>query len=463
MSKELGKLRRRIREIDEALLRLAKQRFDLVREIGEVKRNHRLPITDLQIEREVIDHALSVQAELGLDAGFVKNWINSLVAQSVRIQSNDTRNFGIYQIFERADELKAQGKHVIRLEAGEPDFILPESIRQDSKKYVDSKEYTGYVSSKGLNDLREKIAEALNSRYGSAIKSDQILVTPGGKFAIYAAVMAKISIAERAVILEPYWPMYSECVKHANGRVDFIHTTLEDNWNINLEKLASAFDVGAKVLFLNSPCNPTGMTVTRHDMEEIVELGRKKKVTIISDEVYSAYSFNNLCSILETECEEFVYVNSFSKRFGMTGWRIGYAVADKGTIARMQQILQMALTCVPGFIQKTALEVLKNDPQPFDDFAQQIKGRVKVAVNELRKLPVSFSEPQGGMYLFPRSNVEGFDSSEFAPRLLENKLVAIAPGTAFGDYLNHFRLSMTTSPENIEAGIRKLGEELQKT
>lgn len=182
---------------------------------------------------------------------------------------------------------------------------------------------------------------------------------------------------------------------------------------------------------------------------------------MLTDEVYESYSSTPAKSILEVTDSNFIYVNTFSKRYGMTGWRVGYAVSDVETINRMQSVLQLSVTCVPEFIQHAALEALKMDQAVFNQYTHEMLSRVDLACNELDRLPLDYVRPDGGMYLYPRARSEGFDSEAFTHRLIEDKGVVVTPGEAFGDYPEHFRISLGTNTEEIRQGIRAIGESLK--
>lgn len=464
MSREVNRLRERVRQIDGKILQLTKERLDLVRRIGERKRLLGLPVTDLAVEREVMERAIAVSNAIGLDERVARELVGLLIWESVRVQGGATLNraSSLYDIFEGAEELEAKGERVIRLDAGEPDFLIPSKTLKVAKRAIDDRALSGYVSSWGLPELREALAEKLTLEFGVDLKPENILITPGGKFAVFAAILAYISTGDRALIVEPSWPVYAACVEIARGRADIAHTTLEDNWRIDLDTVDTALATGAKLLILNSPCNPTGKIIEEGTLREMAGMAEKRGAYILSDEVYHAYAFKPHKSILQVANSNFIYADSFSKEFGMTGWRIGYAVSDPQTIEKMHKILQMSVTCLPGFIQKTALEALKSgSDSKANPFRKIMEGRINVACRELDRLPVSYMRPEGAMYIFPKVNREGFDSKVFANSLLREAKVAVAPGEAFGRYPEHLRLSMTASKPDVKEAIRRINAHLK--
>lgn len=462
MKENIESLRQKIIRIDEEILTLAQNRIALARKIGKIKKSLRLPVEDLPVERDVLEHSRSAGKKLGLENSFTDSILRMLIAQSVKSQqdSNPDTFRGLYHLFERAEALEALGEDIIRLEVGEPDFQVPRRIIDVGKRALGIRRISGYVSSQGLKELRTALAKETNEKHQTRLNSDQVLVTPGGKFAVFAAILGVVSNHGRAIVLDPCWPVYAEGVQLAGGRLSRIHTTLKDDWSADLGAIEEAAKAGSELLILNNPCNPTGKILSKKDLESLADIAQQYHMVILSDEVYSAYAFRSFCSVLDLANVQFIYINSFSKRYGMTGWRVGYAISNTQIISRMQRILQASVTCVPGFIQKAALAALKARSRPFDSFANQIKTRIEVACTALDDIPVNYHRPEGAMYVFPRAKKFGFNSFAFATELLEKKRVAIAPGLSFGDYPEHFRLSMTASPTEIKRGIQLIGQHL---
>ncbi|MCK5402928.1 aminotransferase class I/II-fold pyridoxal phosphate-dependent enzyme [Candidatus Bathyarchaeota archaeon] len=464
MIKKLEEIRQVVREIDDQILQLAGNRLELVKRIGEIKRKHNLPITNLNVEAMVIDKTLDRAKAIGLNENFSKKLMNLIIAESVKTQEGTSKNRAsfLYNVLETVKELEAKGEKVIRLDVGEPDLASPIQIKDALKDNLYGREVIGYSSSKGLGVLREAIANDLNQKYDADITQDQVLITPGGKFGIFAAIFSKVSFGERVIIPQPTWPVYENCTKLINGRVNTIHTTFEEKWRIDLQKIHDVCRVKPKLLILCSPNNPTGKIIPKKDLEEMMQLAEKKNLYILSDEVYQAYSFKAHNSILQLANSNFIYVNSFSKKFGMTGWRVGYAVSDKETISKMQKIIQISVTCVPEFIQKASFKALTMEQKRFEDYSIKMKERVQIACEEIKGKYLNCIEPEGGMYIFPKSTIDGFQSMDFAHKLLDRKRVSVTPGDAFGEYPEHFRISLGRNKDQIREGIKKIHEEIEE-
>ncbi len=464
MSGSLEEDRRSIREVDDEILRLIKRRLELAEKIGKKKKEQDLSTVDLRVEKNVIKEALRLGKELGLNEEFTGKVMNLLISEALRAQGRLTqgRSGYLYGMFEKVQELESQGEKVVKLNVGEPDFQCLPTVKAAAREALGEEKDVKYVSAAGIKELRESIASMIRQKHGLKINPNQVFVTLGGKFAVFAGVLASVSESSRVLLIEPYWPVYEECALVAKTRIDYVHTVLEEDWNIDLQKIKEAFDAGTKLMILCNPSNPTGKIIPKEELEKIVELANKRNVTILSDEVYDAYAFSPFTSILGTSCDNFIYVNSFSKKYGMTGWRVGYAISSPQTILRMQKIMQISATCVPEFVQMAALKALTIDEKTVATFSETMRRRVGIACDTLRGLPLGFKKPDGGMYIFPEAKCEDFNSNDFALKLLSTQKVAVAPGEAFGDYPRCFRISLGTSEENIKIGIERIGKMLEK-
>jgi aspartate aminotransferase len=464
MNKELESLRKEIAEIDVKIIELAHRRLMIAKKIGEVKKRSGLAIFNPEVEAEVISRAETASKRLGLNPKFAKRLTSLLIDEAVKLQMGPYRERAsyLYSIFEKAMAMEAHGEKIVRLDVGEPDLNSPEPAIEAIYNSLNSNRHVGYSSSKGIRTLREAICNKLNERYGADLDSEQVLITPGGKFAIFAAIIALLSQGDRAIIPTPTWPVYGSVVQLVGGREDSLNTRFEEHWELDLCRLAELFRLDPKLLILCTPNNPTGKVFSSKTLREITNMAEATGTHILVDEVYEAYTYTSFKSILQVASSNFIYVNTFSKRYGMTGWRIGYAVSDKETIEKMQKIVQLSVTCVPEFIQKAALAALSIDQEPYEKFAINMKARVELACKELNALPLECHRPDGGMYLFPRARIDGFDSDVFAARLLDEEKVAITPGMAFGDYPEHFRISLGTGEEEIKKGITGIGRVLDR-
>jgi aspartate aminotransferase len=457
MKRDLEQLRMKIAALDKEILQLSKKRMLVADEVGKIKRSSNIPVVNYVSEASVFKRAEAVARDEALDLDFAHKLVSTLVEESIRVQTGPQKNRAeyLYSMFEKAESLESKGRKTIRLDVGEPDITAPQELKNALRDSLYGNDHIGYVSSKGLLELREAVVSI-------DLEADQVLITPGGKFAIFSAILAMISQQDRALIPEPTWPVYGNIVRLVGGREDVLHTRLEDSWSICSDKLFNMLQVHPKLMILCSPNNPSGKVFGEKELTEIVEAARKSGTYMLTDEVYESYSSTPIKSILQLADSKFIYVNTFSKRYGMTGWRIGYAISDKETINRMQSVLQLSITCVPEFIQKAAMVALRMEQKTYDEYAKKMQNRIDIACRELDKQPVKYVRPEGGMYVYPRVEIKGFNSEVFAHKLLDDTGVAVTPGEAFGDYPEHLRISLGTNIEEIREGIRIMGGSLQE-
>ncbi len=345
-----------------------------------------------------------------------------------------------------------------RFEIGEPNFPAPQQVIRGLTATFRTKKIIGYGPAAGLPELRKALAEEISKQHNANIDPDQVLIVPGARFAIFATIASFVSPLERAIIPQPAWPAYEECVNFVRGRVIPLNTSLDADWEIEMGRLESEIMKGARMLVLNSPSNPTGKAIGKKKFIEIIDLARKYQTMVLSDEVYDRYVRSPTPSILETGYENSVYINSFSKQFSLTGWRIAYLVTSKEKAMRIRRIIQTAVTCVPEFIQHAALIAIKKTRREAQRNIGAIMKKVELTCRELSKIDVSFYKPDGAFYVFPKANKPNFDSAKFAKQLLEQHRVSISPGQSFGDYPEFFRLAVSLPEAQIPGAIKAIGK-----
>jgi len=459
--KDLRKLRADIGAVDSELVRLMGRRFKLARKIGRLKKQLNLEVVDPATERLVVDSFVASAAKAGIDQSYARRLVNLVIEGSVEVQTRSRRpvtgrDSMLKQLSEMMLKAERKGRKLIRLDIGEPRFRTPRSVIRETKRYLDQTPMMLYGSSAGLPALVDAVAERLNRQYGTKLGRSNILIFPGGRFAIFAAILATVSSLERVAICRPAWPAYESCIAVTGGRTLAVSTWLEDQWDIDLTALEDTLKLGPRMIVLNNPNNPTGKVVPAKIFQAIMSLARKYHVVVLSDEVYTTYSSVPVPSVLEYPDTEGIYVNSFSKEFSMTGWRVAYAVADEQRIARMRRIVETSLTNVPELIQRAALAALKDTSADAANGRNTIRKRLSMACEELRKGAFEFHPPEGGFYIFPRIVRGGIDSEKFAKYLFEKYAVGVLPGTIFGDYQDFLRLAITEPEDAVRTGIRRI-------
>ena len=458
----LEQYRNQIRETDRRILSLIKERLTIGLELSNVKRVQGISIIDADAEQITMDNIVKSAASLGIDVSFAKQLGDLLIEKTIQVQENNkphrSKDQLLKQIFELTQELTAAGKKVTRFEIGEPNFAPPKSVIKALTSSFQKNRIIGYGSSSGLPELRRVLAREISAQHKTTIDPDQILITPGGRFAIFATIMSFISELERVIIPQPTWPAYEECTGLTKGRVIPINTTLENGWELDISTLEEEMRKGARMLVLNNPNNPTGKVVNKKRFHEIVELARKYGTFVLSDEVYEKYVRSKAPSILEEDYADSVYVNSFSKQFSLTGWRIAYLVTTKEHANRIRRIIQTAVTCVPEFIQRAAVVALKEGKADAERNINSILRKVDLTCRELSKIDVEFYKPEGAFYVFPRSRKKNFDSIKFATDLLKDRQVSVSPGQSFGNYPAFFRLAVSLPERQIPKAIQSIGK-----
>jgi aspartate aminotransferase len=457
--------RSKIRETDKRILALVKERLDAGTKVAEVKREKGLPTIDADAEQTTMSNLTQFASELGVEKKFAERLGELLIEETVRVEETTqpapSKDQLMKTMFELTQKLTSQGQKVTRFEIGEPNFPPPKEVIQGLESTFRKKNVIGYGPAAGLPELRKAIATELTKQHGTTIDPDQILITPGARFAIFATVTSFVSSLERAVIPQPAWPAYEECVNFVKGRVIPLKTRFEANWDIDLDALESELKKGVKLLVLNNPCNPTGKVVSKEKFKRTVHLAAKYNTMILSDEVYDRYVHSSAPSILETDYDNFVYINSFSKRFSLTGWRIAYLATTKENALKIRRVLQTAVTCVPEFVQNAALVAIKRAASEAQRNINTIMKKMEFTCAELSKIDVSFHKPEGAFYIFPKANKPNFDSLAFAKKLLEKDSVSITPGQAFGDYPEFFRLAVSLPRTQIPAAIKAIGATIE--
>lgn len=460
---DLETLRKLILEVDQQIFELAAKRFRLVARVGDYKKQQGLPVINLYVEKEVINRALKLGETLDLPKDFSSKIINLFIQESVWAQAGSSANrvAYLYNIAEQVKELEAKGESVIKLNFGEPAFFTIPQVKKVASPSL-KKTCKNYSSSQGMPELRSAIATELSQKHDCTISAEQVLITPSGKFAVFAAIVSMISLGDRVLIPEPSWPIYENCTRLVGGRVDSIHTRLKDDWRLNMEQLEEALAVKPKLLIVCNPNNPTGKIVSETDLKEICQLAEAQGTVVLSDETHSAYTFTTSTSILDVTASNFIYVDNFSKSYGLKGERIGYAVSNLETTTRMNRLLQFSIACIPEFVQRAALNDLPIIQQNVEAFMKEMDERIELACKELINHSLSFTRPEGGIHIFPRTNIEDFDSRMFTKTLLSKKKVAVVPGEAFGEYPEHFRLSLGTNKRDIKEGVKRIGALLEE-
>ena len=366
----------------------------------------------------------------------------------------------------KAKQLKAKGVDVIGFGAGEPDFDIPENVKNAAIQAIKDG-YNKYTPTSGAPELKEAICEKLLKDNKLKYNPSQIIVSAGAKQSILNTVLVLCDTGDEAIIPTPYWVSYPEMVIMAGAKPVFLNTTDKDKFKITKESLAKAITPKTKLLFMNSPGNPTGMVYTEKELREIVGFAVEKGLYVISDEIYEKILYDGAQhfspATFSDECyKKVITVNGFSKVYAMTGWRLGYAAGPEEIIKAATNIQDHTTSGANSVAQKAGVEALKGNQDSVTMMVREFDKRRKYIVERLNKIKgVSCLLPQGAFYAFPKvsdlyikkiSGQSVNNSFDLVNLLLEKAHVAFVPGAPFGSD-EYIRISYATSMENIEKGL----------
>ena len=443
---DIDDLRNRMDEVTLEMIKLLKARTDIAKEIGEVKKNIGKGVTDETREDNLRSKVISLCNELGLDETIATKFLNFLLNESVKVQSTNKQTH--LSIFLKAKSLEQQGKKIIHMEVGEPDF-LPPTIVKDALEEVYDKGFVKYGQAKGMPAFREALASYVSKKFNTNVSQENIIVSPGARFSVFTAITTLLNPGDEMIVIEPAWPAYKDCALNAGIKVRTINTTLENKWEPSLEQIESTINSNTKMIVLNYPNNPTGKILPEKLQDDIIELARKNNLYVLSDEIYSQYAKSDWKSVLSYNYDKSIVTQSFSKSHAMTGFRVGYGIADPKIIEKMAKLEALCLTNVSEPIQYIAMKALEADTS---DNTNTVQARLDVLAQKASEMGLDFVVPDGAMYIFARVNQEGFDGVQFANSTLEKGL-AVAPGEGFGDYKNFIRISACQDEKILIEGM----------
>jgi len=362
------------------------------------------------------------------------------------------------QISDIAAQLKSEGKDVISFSLGEPDFKTPQRIIEAAEQSLNRGE-THYTQSKGVPELRDAITEKLKADNKLAATSDDILVTPGAKQAIFEAICTLLNEGDEAVLFDPAWVSYEAIVKFAGGKPTMVPVYERNGYQP--ADFQDFVNNKTKLIILNSPCNPTGAVYDKPTITAIAEIAEDYGLYVISDEVYEKIIYDGEHFSIGTLIPDLtITVNGFSKAYAMTGWRLGYALAPKIILKGMLKIQQHSVSHPTSFVQYAGIEALTGDQQPVYEMTAEFRIRRDLVIDELSKIGIKCRRPSGAFYAFIDVSKYG-TSIEVTERLLRDAYVAVTPGSAFGpDGEGYVRLSYAASREQIVNGIKRMSEVL---
>ncbi len=367
-----------------------------------------------------------------------------------------------FEVLAQARELEAQGKHVIHLEIGEPDFATPSHIVAAA---VDAlhKGWTHYGPSAGFPDLRQAIAEEVSRTRRVEVRSEEVVVVPGGKPIIFFASLALADVEDEVIYPNPGFPIYESVIRFVGARPVPIRLREEKHFGIDVDELASLVSDRTKLIILNSPQNPTGGVLSQRDIHDIAEIIGDRNVMVLSDEIYSRLIFEgenySIISVPGFQ-ERTILLDGFSKTYAMTGWRLGYGVMRADLAAHISRLMTNSNSCTASFTQMAGVEALRGDQSSVEHMRNEFRHRAEAFVAGLNRIPgFSCRVPKGAFYAFPNITGTGWKSKRLADALLEQAGVACLSGTGFGEFGEGFlRFSVANSMENLNEALERIAQ-----
>lgn len=373
----------------------------------------------------------------------------------------------------KAAELRARGVDVVGFGAGEPDFDTPEAIKDAARRAIDAG-HTKYTPTGGIPALREAIAASVEKRHGLDYEAKEVLVSCGGKHALYNLFQALLDPGDEVVIFTPYWVSYADMVRLAQGTPVLVETGFDDGFEPSRERIEKAFSPKTRAVIVNSPSNPTGVVFSRETLRAIIDCVKGREILVVTDDIYARLvyrgTFENVLTLDPSLRPQVAIVDGVSKTYAMTGWRIGWTVAPADLIASMQKLQDNSTSNASSIAQHAALGALTLDlDAEIEKMRQTFDRRRQHIVRRLNAIPgVRCFDPPGAFYAFPYlgelldrrapSQKDPLGSDErFVAHLLEAHQVAAVPGSAFGAP-GYMRLSFATSMEQIDKGVDRLAE-----
>ncbi len=374
----------------------------------------------------------------------------------------------IRAIGEKVQQLQKEGRDIVRLQIGEPDFTTPDHIIAAAKAAMDHGQ-THYAPNRGLLSLREEISRKLLRDNGiTADPATEILVTSGCAEGLYLVFMGLVEPGDEVIIIEPAYISYLQLARAAHAKAVPVHAREENGWMPDLDELRAAVTEKTKLLVLNTPGNPTGAVYPREVLQQIAALAQEKDFLVLSDEVYEKLIYDGAQHVsiasLDGMKERTITVNGFSKAFAMTGWRMGYLAADAKLILPMLKVHQYAVASSNIIAQNAAITALQAGEACVGEMRQEYARRRRFLLDSFAEIPeISCAEPAGTFYMYPNISGSGMSGTEFADRFLMEAGVATVPGTAFDSFCNsHIRISYASSMESLQMAVSRLKDFLKK-
>jgi aspartate aminotransferase len=366
-----------------------------------------------------------------------------------------------FEVLNKARALEREGKSVVHLEIGEPDFDTPLNVI-DAGIDALRKGWTHYGPSAGLPELRQTLAEYVSRTRGVKVTPDEVVVVPGGKPIIFFTILALVDDGDEVIYPNPGFPIYESMIHYVGGRAVPVHLKEERDFSLDVNELAALINDRTRLIILNSPQNPTGGVLERSDIEQIARVIGDRNIMVLSDEIYSRLLFDggqhfSIMSVPGMQ-ERTILLDGFSKTYAMTGWRMGYGVMRPDLAAHMTRLMTNSNSCTASFTQVAGIEAITGDQSSVDHMRDEFQRRRDMFVAGLNKIKgFSCRMPKGAFYAFPNITATGWKSKPLADALLEQAGVASLSGASFGEYgEGYLRFSVANSVENLQLALDRI-------
>jgi aspartate aminotransferase len=366
-----------------------------------------------------------------------------------------------FEVSARARALEAEGRSIVHLQLGEPDFDTPAHAREAAKRALDDGQ-THYAPFAGIAALREAIAADVSARKRFDADPSQVFVTVGGKGVMLYAILGLVDPGDEVIVPDPGYPIYASLTRFVGATAVPIPIRMAHDFRLDVDELASLVTPRTRLLFINSPANPTGGVLTRGDLEAIAALAIRHDLWVLADEIYGRILYDGAEHVsiasLPGMAERTIVLDGFSKTFAMTGWRLGYAVVPPSLIGTYGQLIINTVSCAPTFAQIGAVAALTGPQDDVDAMVVEFRARRDLVVAGLNTIPgFRCATPVGAFYAFPDVSGTGISGTELAERLLHEAGVCVLAGAAFGEHGDdHVRISYATSRANLTEALGRI-------
>ena len=378
------------------------------------------------------------------------------LAQRMARLGNETA----FEVLAKAQQLEAEGKHIIHLEIGEPDFETPANVVEAGRQAL-SDGFTSYNPSPGYDDLKDSIAKDISRSRGISVQKENVIVTPGGKPVIFFMILAMIEKGDEVLYPNPGFPIYESMIEFCGAKAVPMRLHERNSFNLDIDEVQSQISDKTKLMIINSPNNPCGSVIDKKNLETLSQLAKEHDISVLSDEIYSRFlyegSHQSIASFPDM-IDRTIILDGYSKTYSMTGWRIGYGIFPKDLVEPISRLVTNSVSCTASFTQRAALEATDGPQEDSIKMVEEFKKRRSIVVDGLNKIDgISCAMPKGAFYAFPNVEGTGMSSSEFSNRVLEEAGVALLAGESFGKYgTGHIRISFANSAENLRTAIDRI-------